>query len=209
VVIVKDTDPQREDIPTDWNTSDRIEVCSQGNPTGGMGWGSSGMFDVAQQYLVGPNLSGGKWARWGSLTTIGGDAGFEYAVVSNGYETIYEIGVTQFDNYGGISGGATTPLALAAGMTIGFDVVVDSKNAAGQFGMLAENMMTGKWNDASKFQQYTLVNTLSPQPCGEWGYIGADLNQDCSVSLLDFVKVAQSWMSCIVPEGQENCVDGI
>ncbi|MCP4711544.1 MAG: hypothetical protein GY869_23240 [Planctomycetes bacterium] len=35
--------------------------------------------------------------------------------------------------------------------------------------------------------------------CGDWGYLPADLNEDCIVNLLDFAKFAESWLFCTDP----------
>ena len=32
-------------------------------------------------------------------------------------------------------------------------------------------------------------------PCGQWGYLPADINKDCYVNLLDFQIIIEQWLS--------------
>ncbi len=36
--------------------------------------------------------------------------------------------------------------------------------------------------------------------CGAWGYLSADLNQDCRVDLADVALLADEWLSCSLPD---------
>jgi hypothetical protein len=152
-VVVNDRDHVFRDDYGTWNASDRIEVYSQGDAEGGSGW--TRVYDIAQQYMVGPKTSGGSWAYWGVGEFIGGDAGFEYVITVNGDQIIYEVGVTQFDNYGSFSGGDTIKTQLKVGKIVRFDVVIDTRYSGG-FGMLSENTMTGKYNNANSIALYKL-----------------------------------------------------
>ena len=171
---------------------------------GGTGWGAGSTnkyFDVAQQYIVGKKNTTGSWAAWADKSAIAGDAGFESAVTLNGDKIIYEIGVKQFNNYGGKSGGTTEVTNLAAGTIVGFDIIADTLFGSGSFSMISENMFTGKSDDAGQFQQYTLANSLPAQYCGDWGYMTSDVTQDCRVNLADFAAVALQWLNCNDPQG--------
>ena len=119
-VIVKDGGLWPSDEYLKWDASDRIEIYSQGNAQGGTGW--LRVYDVAQQYMMGPNTSGGSWATWAYGEALGADVGLEYAVAVNGDQIIYEAGVLMFDHYGGFTGGDTTVTELAPGRVVGFDV---------------------------------------------------------------------------------------
>ena len=44
--------------------------------------------------------------------------------------------------------------------------------------------------------------------CGDWGYLPADLNEDCMVNLLDFAKFAESWLYCTDPT-KPGCIFGV
>ncbi|MHB9070967.1 MAG: autotransporter outer membrane beta-barrel domain-containing protein [Sedimentisphaerales bacterium] len=205
-VVVNDPDHNFSAVPT--YTADLIEVYSQGDAAGGTGWGAGGTnhYDVAQQYFVGANGSGGHWAKWADLTTvIGADAGFESAVTVNGNVITYEIGIKQFDNYGGIDQNEPTVItSLEAGILVGFDVVVDTVFDSTKFSMLSENLLTGKSQNAGQFQLYDLVDTL-PQTCGNWGYFGGDINEDCRVNFGDFAALALQWLGCNNP-ADANCL---
>ena len=211
-VVVRDNNHLFQDVPSSYNSSDRIEIYSQGDAAGGTDWGAegSGYFDVAQQYVVGPGSTTNSWASWATYPdgtrTIGGDAGFSYAVSVSGNQITYEIAVTQFDNYGGLSGGATAATSLAAGKIIGLDVLVGTRyNSGANYGMLSNNLLTGKSNNAGQFAQYELIDTL-PQPvCGDWGYLSGDIDKDCKVNLTDFTQLAKQWLECDDP-ANSHCV---
>jgi len=49
------------------------------------------------------------------------------------------------------------------------------------------------------------VTVLENDFCGEWGYLSADLNQDCYVNLDDFQLLASSWLECTNP-GDLDCI---
>jgi hypothetical protein len=157
-VIAYDSNHVFLDEYVHWDASDRLEIYSQGDAEGGTGW--VGVYDVAQQYYVAPNTTGGSWATWAFGETLGEDVGLEYAVVVNGDEIVYEVGVRAFDNYGGFSGGDTIVTDLEVGHVVGFDVVVCTRRSNG-FGMLSENLMTGKSGDAEQFARYVLVEKIA------------------------------------------------
>jgi hypothetical protein len=187
-VIVYDSDHVFTDEYVSWDASDRIEVYSQGDAAGGSGW--HGIYDVAQHYMVGPNTVGGYWGTWALGQTLGGDEGLEYAVRVDGNEIVYEIGVTQFDNYGGFSGGETIVTELEVGDVVGFDLVVSTRWSGG-FGMLSENLMTGKYLDADKFARYMLAEEVGGPPCFE--RVG-DLDGNCAVNWADLAILIDSWL---------------
>jgi hypothetical protein len=159
-VVVNDTSHVFLDEYLAWDASDLLEVYSQGDAEDGAGW--NGIYDVAQQYYVAPDTYGESWATWARGLTLGPDVGLEYAVDVNGPQIIYEVGVRGFDNYGGFSGGETVVTDLHAGHVVGFDLVVCTRSDANDFGMLSENLMTYKYNDASRFAKYLLVDKIFP-----------------------------------------------
>lgn len=197
-VVVDDPEHSFSDIPT--GQADIIEIYSQGDASGGTGWGASGTgyFDVAQQYFVGPDSAGTSyWTSWADLTATNSDAEFEAAVSVDGDIITYEVGIKQFDDYGGISGGNTVVTQLSSGMLVAFDVIVDTVfYNTERFSMLSENLLTGKFDNAGQFQLYELTDSLPTQNCGMWGYLSPDINHDCMVDLLDFAELAASWSLC-------------
>jgi hypothetical protein len=201
-VIVDDSEHHFSSTAT--YTADLIEIYSQGDAAGGTGWGAdvdgSKYFDAAQQYFVGHKATSGTWSAWADLTSIASTAGFEAATSVNGNKIIYEFAVKQFNNYGGISGGTTDVTQLTAGNMVGLDVIADTVHDSSLFTMISENMFIGKSNDAAQFQQYELVNSLPERYCGDWGYMAADVSQNCRVNLEDLAIMASQWFSCDDPQ---------
>jgi len=211
VVVVDDAEMIFADEPGSSISSDRIEVYSQGDAAGGTGWGAhpadTKYFDIAQHYMIGSKVD--EVTHWACFATEGVDvnydvgAGFaelEHAVVVDDLNgrIIYEIGVQQYDNYGGESGGDTIVTALEVGHVVGFDIIATSRhNTAPNYTMLAENTMVTKYRDAGQFQQYVLSG--GADVCGDWGYKRSDVNKDCIVSLEDFADLASNWMYCSDP----------
>jgi hypothetical protein len=182
VVVVNDTNHLFLDEYVYWDASDRIEVYSQGDAEDGAGWND--IYDVAQQYYVAPDTSDGNWATWAEGETLGGDVGLEYAVDVNGTQIIYEVGVRQFDNYGGFSGGETVVTELHAGHVVGFDIVANTRWGIDEFGMLSENLMMGKYNDAGKFGKYILVDKI----------FSVDLDGNGENNYADLGIFCESWL---------------
>jgi hypothetical protein len=198
-VIVDDANHVLFDYPTNWDSSDRIEVYIQGDPNGGTLWGiGDRYYDKAQQYAVGKGTSSGwSWATFGAGQAIPIGAGFEKAAVLDGSKIIYEIGATAFIWYGGRSGADTIDQSLVAGLEVGFDIVASTRYDVpdADFGMRSENLMIGKYADAQQFRTYTLFD----DQCGRWGYFPADLDRNCEVDLGDFMIMAGDWMYCTEP----------
>ncbi|MHB9071774.1 MAG: hypothetical protein ACYC54_15550, partial [Sedimentisphaerales bacterium] len=204
-VIVHDSSMFMADSPGNYDDSDRIEVYSQGDNAGGTAYGAGGseLFDIAQQYLIGSkNNKIDHWAVFANNDpNVGaGYAEFEHAVVVDdvNHTITYEIGVKQYDNYGGISQAPTVVMDMQAGDTVGFDIIADSRFSSDpwDFGMLAENLDTDKFYNASAFAHYTLEGV----ECGYYGYKQADISgpagaPDCIVNLYDFAAMASEWMS--------------
>jgi hypothetical protein len=153
-VVVTDADHVFTDDYVTWDAGDRIEIYSQGSAVGGEGF--YGNYGIAQHYMVGPDTTGDLWATWALGQTIDPNAYFESAVRVVGDQIIYEIGVTQFDYYGGIAGGESIITDLYPGRTVGLDIIASSRHAAG-FGMRSENLLTNKYRYADQFIQYLLV----------------------------------------------------
>jgi hypothetical protein len=192
VVIVEDTEHIFIDDYTSWNASDRIEVFSQGDGEGGKGfwYPTNPEWDSAQQYMVAPDTQSSSWATWGTGGTLGPDVGLEYAVKVAGDKIIYEIGVPQFDHYGGITGAPTVMTELDVGHVVGFDILVDSRWSGG-FGVLAENLMPQKFKNADSFQKYMLVDRILGPP---YKPLTGDLNRNRLVELQDMNNLCDMWL---------------
>ncbi len=189
-VVVTDSDHVFSDEYIKWNASDRIEIYSQGDAEGGTGW--VGTYDVAQQYMMGPNDSGGSWATWALGETLAEDAGVEYAVTVDGNQIIHEGGVLMFDSYGGFSGGESIVTDLRPGLVVGFDILASTRWVADGFGMLSENLMTGKSGNASQFAKYTLVEQLSDSSSAP---VEVDLDKNGIVDWFDLALLAGNWLA--------------
>ena len=206
-VVVPDTthvfrDSYLIDLEGDWDSSDRIEVFSQGDAVGGEY--TTGFSDAAQQYFVGHKTitTGGSWVSWPFGFNFVGvpDPNFEYAVSIEGNNLVYEVGVQMYDNYAGRPGseGDTIITDLSVGKFVGFDIVVDTRrgNNLDEFGVLAANSYTAKAYNASNFQTYTLIEQAE---CGALGYLDGDVNEDCYVDFEDFAELALRWLQCNNP----------
>jgi hypothetical protein len=188
-VVVEDAEHWFTDEYIKWNAGDRIEIYCQAGGQGGRDW--LGTYDIAQQYMMGPNTSGGSWATWALGETIGQDVGLEYAVSVDGDRIIHEAGVPMFENYGGFAGGETILAGLQAGSVVGFDVVASSRWADDAFGMLSDNLMTGKAGNAEQFSTHVLVTYL-PITTDAVGIV--DLDNDGEVDWSDLVLLAENWL---------------
>jgi hypothetical protein len=141
--------------------------------------------------MMGPNQSGGSWLSWALGEVLEEDVGLEYAVTVNGDQIVHEAGVLMFGNYAGFSGGDTIITELAVGKVVGFDVLASSRWGADGFGMLSENLMTGKHEDTAQFARYTLVEQLSRSP---YGPDAADLDKSGVVDCSDLALLADNWL---------------
>jgi hypothetical protein len=188
-VIVYDSNHWFSDEYVKWDTSDRIEIYSQGDAEGGAGF--LGVYDVAQQYMMGPDTTSGSWATWAWGEAIGQDAGLEYAVTVEANRIVHEVGVLMFDHYGGLSGGETVVTDLVSGQVVGFDILASTRWAPEGFGMLSENLVTGKHADADRFARYSLVERIALPAHGP---TKADLDRDGRVDWPDVALLADYWL---------------
>lgn len=209
-VVVTDTSHVFTDSYGDyWDSGDRIEIYSQGDAAGGT-------FDIftgetAQQYFVGHIEAGGTWASVANAYPLR-DSGYDdpcfvcaSSVVDN--NIIYEFRIKQFDNLYAREGAVnpTVVSQLQVGKVVGFDVTIDSRWGIniGDFGVLAPNSNTGRSGNADMFAYYTLVEQT---PCGAWGYLAADMNNDCEVDFKDLACFCEDWLKCNLP-GVTGCME--
>jgi hypothetical protein len=186
-VIVEDTNHIFQDYFGAWDDSDRLELYSQGDAEGG-DYGDNQ--EIAQQYFVAPDANDGSWATMRDGLPISG-SDLEYAVKVNGDLIIYEVGVKQFDYFGGLSGGETIVTKLGVGHVVRFDVVVSTRWSDVGFGMLSENTMKRKWRKANHIALYILSDKVLAPP-----YIPliGDLNRNGVVDWLDLQILCNDWL---------------
>ena len=197
--------------PSQSNRQDALAIFSQGDAAGGSYDNTNA---TAQYYRIGYDGLGGDWGYWGYKfavqNPIPASANFEYKVridPADSNRIIYEVGLAQFDNYGGAGGsGGTVASSLQSGDTIKLDVIVESKTVSYGYGIMGVEVGTfaynlpapGQWireYDASEFLDYTLNESYpSGLPCGNWGYLPYDLNKNCRVDLADFATLANEWL---------------
>ncbi len=189
-VRVQDFDHQFIDSYTNWDASDRIELYTQGNNRGGQGW--YGIYDKAQQYMVGPNNLGGFWATWALGDGIEENLSFDFSVNIRGDEIVYEVGLPLFEDYGGFKNQPTFETELVSGRIIRFDVIANSRRKNG-FGMRSENLKTSKHKNADQFSKYILANGSD---CGDYSVV--DLDDDCLLTNQDVNQVLSGWLE--IPE---------
>jgi len=187
-VKINDTSHVFSDEYGSWNASDRVEIYCQGTGKGGADFRY--VYDIAQQYYIAPDGTGGSWATWANGDAVT-DVALEKAVTIQGNELIYEIAVPAFDSYGSYKGEETFATDLAQGTKIGFDVTVLTRSQDGGYGMLAQNLMTGKSNDASAFARYVLAKAVHPiasMPSM------TDLDRNSRVDFSDLTILGDCWL---------------
>lgn len=197
-VVVRDGNHVFADSYESWDASDRIEVFSDGDISDGggrYGAGTQTLYATAQQYMIGPNTTGGCWATWGNGQAVETEAELEYSVRVDGDLLIYEIGVKMFD-YLDAAGQDTITTDLAERTIVGFDIAVDTRwgpkvAVSDHFGMLSENLMAGKHRDSANLARYALVGRLggsSKDP------LKADCDRDTIVGASDLAIFAEQWL---------------
>jgi hypothetical protein len=204
-VVVTDTIHWFEDGYVDWDAADSIEVFSQGDAAGGEY--NTNISDIAQQYFIGSNISeDGYWATWAQGNPIYG-SNLETAVSVNGDNIIYELGVQMYDNFAGRAGatGSTVISQLETGKIVRFDVVVDTRSGVNtsDFGVIATTNAENRAVNADNIAQYELVQNI---PCGGFGYLKGDITRDCIINFKDFSILAEDWLICNDPAG-DNCIE--
>ena len=187
-VIIEDAKHVFTDGYQNWSASDRIELFSQGDAAGG---NYIYLQDIAQQYIMASDTKGGSWATLGFGEPNISPTGFEYAVKVKGDFIIYEAGIKQFDNYGGISGGETVVTELNVDGVVRFDIAADTRWSSTGFGMLSENRMPNKFRIADNIAQYKLVEETHTPSCLE---LKGDLNKDCVLDWSDMMTFCNNWL---------------
>jgi hypothetical protein len=67
-----------------------------------------------------------------------------------------------------------------------------------------ENMFTGRIDEvrltkAALDPNLFLRAPTGALPCGAWGYLKGDLNQDCRVNMIDMKQYVYDWLFCTDP----------
>jgi len=137
-----------------WNEHDDVEIHIDANNTDVTGYDSTQRY--AQHYFIGPDGTGGKWSH---ILTQSADSAIPggYAVTVNGNVITYEFALTPYTDLNLADPAGSPVRTLQAGDVIGLDMVMFTRQTSGDYGMLCENDQAGKWNDASKFLDHTLV----------------------------------------------------
>ncbi|MBN1123526.1 MAG: hypothetical protein JXA82_00865 [Sedimentisphaerales bacterium] len=133
-------------------------------------------------WYVGPLSE--SWITWADGQPLSSDVELECAIRKEGDRIVYELAIPVFERYQWQNAVEST---LKPGKVIGFDLIALSRTAEGGFGMLAENLMKNKDQDASQFTQYLLLSQ-------EGGCGGPDLDGDCFVNLNDLAILAEYWL---------------
>jgi hypothetical protein len=118
--------------------------------------------DYAQQYHVGADGNGGAWATFAGTSGATPPAGvIDAAAGVSGATITYEAALTPYYYYTGLGGAdeAESIVTLAAGQTVGLDVVVCSRFSGTEFGMVSNNTDPNKYKfeNASALQDHLLV----------------------------------------------------
>jgi len=150
---------------------------------------------TAQQYMVGIK-SGTTNQVWASLTdtnAVPSGAGFQAAGKVNGDWIYYEVAMTPFEYFGGLTGQPTIPSPLHPGDQIGLDICVVGNDGTannysnadpampGYTGMKSANLMPIKFAYWENLQLHTL------------GQIPGDANNDGKVDVSDLGILAANY----------------
>jgi hypothetical protein len=168
-----------------WDQQDSVEVYVDAANQNYVGYADPGSWSQAQQYCGAPTPTAGEeWLNMGWVDVPEGTLpGFETTVVG---DTInYEFALRPYNNYNINDVAASTAVTLSGGMTIGLDVVIDTRQATWGtgFGMLCWQNGPDKWNDASVFLDQVLAGSVLP----------GDANLDGVVDAADASIVGSNW----------------
>jgi hypothetical protein len=188
-VKVRDTSHYFTNTYTGWDRRDAIEVyLHTGNPMGSNEY--SGKWEGAQQYAVGIKNISGLNQVWTNLADYNGSIPAGTGLVAAGKvvgEWInYEVEMTPFDYYGGITSQPNIVAALNPNDLIGLDVCVASCDNESFFaGMKSENDMKQKSFYYDRFGLHKLVAAPTLRP--------GDANGDGAVDVGDLGILAANY----------------
>lgn len=139
-----------------WDGMDCVEIYtdfSNSNDTGLCG----DKLDLAQQWVVSKKPADGEWATlWGGQA-IPATLQPDFKVVRTGNYFVYELAFTPYSMMDVNTPANSTIMQLAKGITIGFDVVIGSRNnSLTGYGHMSNTSTGGKSTNASLFQDHLL-----------------------------------------------------
>jgi len=154
------------DTNVSWNAQDSVEIYVDSANKNVSGYSST--FSDAQQYVGSPSASqpDEEWLTLplttGPLDALGTGIVPAFEAVVDGQTIRYEIAIRPYSALNINHPESSTVLTLSPGMTLGLDVVMDTKygDQGDDFGMLCENMATGKFGNADLFLDHITV----PEP---------------------------------------------
>lgn len=205
---VRDTDHNFASSIGTWNAGDMLEVRIEGT---GAGVDDTSWWDdqnIAQMYRIAYNGSGGSWASWGVNTlepVSNPDAGLTYAVAIDPTDTdviVYEAAVKVYNYFGGFDSGTTTLRNLSHNdvVRLGFQANTVYSGGSGALG----THLGAAYNNPSTWLPFTAVENSQLQ-CGDFGYLDADIVENCEVGLEDLKEIAFTWLICTDP-ADESCL---
>ena len=140
-----------------WDQQDAVEIYV--DPANKNNEAYNDTFADAQQFVGGTNgTADGEWLTLGGADLPDGAVQAFKAGV-DGDVLNYEIALKPYDSLNTDDVPSSSMLTLTAGMTVGLDVVINSKHTDG-FGMLCENTNGSKWGNAAQFIDHVLI----PEP---------------------------------------------
>jgi hypothetical protein len=164
--------------------------------------------NIAQMYRIAYNGSGGSWASWGVNTlepVTNPDAGLVYAVAIDPTDTdviVYEAAVKVYNYFGGFDGGTTTLRNLSHNDEIRLDFQVNTVYSGGAGAVRTHQGAT--YNNPSTYLPFAVAESTQLQ-CGDFGYLEADIVENCQVGLADLTELAFTWLICTDP-ADESCL---
>ncbi|NLF30486.1 MAG: hypothetical protein GX591_06325 [Planctomycetes bacterium] len=176
-VEVTDAEQNLQPAYTTWNGHDDVEISvDAGNNTIYF----QATMTKGQQIVFGAAPDGGDWVIASWSNPVGTDLVPEFAVVADGTVIRYEGAIVPYSHYSGWSGDTEQAVVdLEADVQLGFDVVAVTKLNDSSYGMLANNLVGGKFQQGSSLQKWTLAAAGGCNP--------GDADGDGDVDLDDFV----------------------
>lgn len=118
---------------------------------------SGDKLDLAQQWIVSKKPTDGEWATlWGGQA-ITAALQPDFKVTLNGNQFVYELAFTPYFLMDVNTPANSTIMQLAQGITIGFDVVVGTRNdSITGYGHFSNTLIGGRSNNAGLFQDQVL-----------------------------------------------------
>lgn len=138
------------------------------------------------------------------LSVIEGGPAIQYSVVLTGTPTAtVTVTVTDQTNPNRVTLNPSqlifTPANAATPQFVSVTAIDDSVLIGTTYSTRLAHQITSDDSNFAILPIATIEAAIQDNECGAWGFMPADLNRDCTVSLSDFAILAGTWMKCTQP----------